>query len=213
MLLKKTKKLEVQIDEFLDKVLNGGLYLKQGLKYYLKDQKDLFEDTLNKIDVTENDADTLRRTIETKLYRHTLIPEQRGDVLGLLESTDKVLNVCKEILFQFSVENPSIPAVLEDKFMDLADTSISAVECMISAVRAYFTEIQIVRDYVNKTIFFEKESDKLADRLKREIFENEECELSRKMHIRTFAVNIEKIADAAEDVCDRLSIAVIKRYG
>ena len=102
MLLKKTKKLEVQIDEFLDKVLNGGLYLRQGLKYYLSGQKELFEDTLNKIDVTENDADTLRRTIETKLYRHTLIPEQRGDVLGLLESTDKVLNFCKEILFQFS---------------------------------------------------------------------------------------------------------------
>ena len=213
MLLKKTKKLEVQIDEFLDKVLNGGLYLKQGLKYYLRGQKELFEDTLNKIDITENDADTLRRTIETKLYRHTLIPEQRGDVLGLLESTDKVLNFCKEILFQFSVENPNIPHELEDKFLDLADTSISSVECMISAVRSYFTEIQIVRDYVNKTIFFEKESDKLADKLKREIFENKECELSRKMHIRTFALNIEKIADAAEDVCDRLSIAVIKRYG
>lgn len=213
MLLKKTKKLEVQIDEFLDKVLNGGLYLKQGLKYYLKKDKELFEESLNKIDTIENDADNLRRTIETKLYRHTLIPEQRGDVLGLLESTDKVLNFCKEILFQFSVENPDIPEELEERFLDLAETSVSAVECMISAVRSYFTEIQIVRDYINKTIFFEKESDKLADKLKRDIFENPKCELSRKMHIRTFALNIEKIADAAEDVCDRLSIAVIKRYG
>lgn len=213
MLLKKTKKLEVQIDEFLDKILNGGLYLKQGLKYYLKKDKELFEESLNKIDTIENDADNLRRTIETKLYRHTLIPEQRGDVLGLLESTDKVLNFCKEILFQFSVENPDIPEALEGRFLDLSETSVSAVECMISAVRAYFTEIQIVRDYINKTIFFEKESDKLADKLKRDIFENPDCELSRKMHIRTFAVNIEKIADAAEDVCDRLSIAVIKRYG
>jgi len=213
MLLKKTKKLEVQIDEFLDKVLNGGLYLKQGIKYYLKNDSELFSETRNNIDVTENDADTLRRTIETKLYSHTLIPEQRGDVLGLLESVDKVLNGCKEILFQFSVENPEIPHDLEDRFLDLADTSISAVECMISAVRAYFTEIQIVRDYINKTIFFEKESDKLADKLKRDIFEKTDIELSCKMHIRTFAVNIEKIADAAEDVCDRLSIAVIKRYG
>ncbi len=213
MLLKKTKKLEVQIDEFLDKVLNGGLYLKQGLKYYLKKDKELFQESLNKIDTIENDADNLRRTIETKLYMHTLIPEQRGDVLGLLESADKVLNFCKEILFQLSVENPDIPEVLEERFLDLADTSVSAVECMISAVRSYFTEIQIVRDYINKTIFFEKESDKLADKLKRDIFENPDFELSRKMHIRTFALNIEKIADAAEDVCDRLSIAVIKRYG
>ena len=210
---KKTKKLEVQIDEFLDKVLNGGLLLKQGIKYYLKKEKELFEETKDKIDITENDADTLRRTIETKLYSHTLIPEQRGDVLGLLESTDKVLNGCKEILFQFWVENPDIPPEFESRFMDLADTAISSVECLISAVRAYFVEMQIVRDYINKTIFFEKESDKLVDKLKRDIFADPGIELSRKMHIRTFAVNIEKIADDAEDVCDRLSIAVIKRYG
>ena len=60
-------------DEFLDKVLNGGLYLKQGIKYYLKKESELFIETQNNIDTTENDADTLRRTIETKLYSHTLI--------------------------------------------------------------------------------------------------------------------------------------------
>jgi uncharacterized protein Yka (UPF0111/DUF47 family) len=33
------------------------------------------------------------------------------------------------------------------------------------------------------------------------------------MHISSFVNDIENIADFAEDVCDRLSIAVIKRYG
>jgi uncharacterized protein len=213
MLLKKTKKLEVQIDEFLDKVLNGGLFLKQGIKYYLNNIPDQFEDSLKNIDKTENDADTLRRTIETKLYMHTLIPEQRGDVLGLLESTDKVLNSCKEVLFQFAVEKPDIPEEYKKDYQDLSDTTISAVECMISAVRAYFSEFQMVRDNINKTLFFEKESDKLADRLKRAIFANDKLDLSGKMHIRYFVYHIDRIADSAEDVCDRLSIAVIKRYG
>ncbi|MCE1164198.1 MAG: DUF47 family protein [Bacteroidetes bacterium] len=213
MLLKKTKKLEIQIDEFLDKVLNGGLVLKQGIKYYLNNQTEHFEESLKDIDKTENDADTLRRTIETKLYMHTLIPEQRGDVLGLLESTDKVLNSCKEVLFQFSVEKPAIPEEFSKEYIDLADTSVSAVECMIAAVRSYFSEFQMVRDNINKTLFFEKESDKLADKLKRDIFENKNLDLSGKMHIRYFVYHVDEIADAAEDVCDRLSIAVIKRYG
>lgn len=213
MLLKKTKKLEIQIDEFLDKVLNGGLVLKQGIKYYLNNQTEHFEESLKDIDKTENDADTLRRTIETKLYMHTLIPEQRGDVLGLLESTDKVLNSCKEVLFQFSVEKPAIPEEFTGEYIDLADTSVSAVECMIAAVRSYFSEFQMVRDNINKTLFFEKESDKLADKLKRDIFGNKNLDLSSKMHIRYFVYHIDEIADAAEDVCDRLSIAVIKRYG
>lgn len=213
MLLKKTKKLEVQIDEFLDKVLNGGLVLKQGIKYYLNNQNEHFEESLRDIDKTENDADTLRRTIETKLYMHTLIPEQRGDVLGLLESTDKVLNSCKEVLFQFSVEKPQISEDLKSDYIDLADTSVSSVECMIGAVRSYFSEFRMVRDNINKALFFEKESDKLADKLKRDIFAKENLDLSVKMHVRYFVYHIDKIADAAEDVCDRLSIAVIKRYG
>jgi hypothetical protein len=213
MLNKKKKKLELQIDEFLDKVLNGGLLFKQGVRYYLNRIPDMFEKTLEEIDSVENQADALRRLVETQLYMHTLIPEHRGDVLGLLESSDKVLNFAKGTLFQFSVETPYIAEQYVQTFSELTDVSVSAVEAMVSAVRSYFSEMHSVRDYINKTIFFEKESDKFADRLKRTIFQDGELDLARKIHMRYFAHNIEGIADAAEDVCDRLSIAVIKRYG
>lgn len=213
VLSNKTKKLEIQIDEFLDKVLNGALVFKQGVKYYLMKQNDLFQERLEEIATLENDADTLRRTIETKLYMHTLIPEHRGDVLGLLESSDKVLNITQETLYQFDVESPEILPELEQLFLELTDVSISAVESMVSAIRSYFRDVNLVRDYINKTIFFEKESDKLSDKIKRMIFGNESIELARKIHMRYYAYHIENIADAAEDVCDRLAIAVIKRYG
>lgn len=213
MLLKKTKNAEEQIDEFLGKILDGSLFLKQGISYYLNEQNELFKAHLASIDKTENDADNLRRAIEIQLYKHTLMPEQRGDVLGLLESADKVLNLCKEVLFQFSIEEPTIPRKYDKDILGLVDNSISAVECMISAVRTYFTETKLVRDFINKTIFFEKQSDNIADKLKRDIFSNNELDLSSKMHIRYFVYHIDRIADAAEDVCDRLSIAVIKRYG
>jgi uncharacterized protein len=211
--VKQTKKLEIQLDEFLDKVLNGALVFKQGVKYYLTKQTDLFCDRLKEIDIMENAADTLRRTIETKLYMHTLIPEHRGDVLGLLESSDKVLNKTQETLFQFDVEKPEIIPELEPLFIELTDVSISAVESMVSAIRSYFKDVNLVRDFVNKTIFFEKESDKVSDKIKRMIFDNKELDLARKIHIRYFTYHIESIADVAEDVCDRLAIAVIKRYG
>jgi uncharacterized protein len=210
--LKKTKKIELQIDEYLDKVLNGALVLKQGIKYYLNNQIELFKERLAELDTLENDADSLRRTIETKLYMHTLIPEHRGDVLGLLESSDKVLNITKETLFQFDVEIPIILNEFVPLFNELTDVTISAVESMVSAVRSYFLNIQLVRDHINKTIFFEKESDKIADKIKRMIFADPDLDLSQKMHIRYFAHHIEIIADAAEDVTDRLAIAVIKRY-
>jgi uncharacterized protein Yka (UPF0111/DUF47 family) len=56
----------------------------------------------------------------------------------------------------------------------------------------------------------ESESDKIAQKIKHVVFRTD-IQLSQKMHMRYFALHIELIADEAEDVCDRLSIAAIKR--
>jgi hypothetical protein len=210
--LKKTKKLELQIDEFLDFIINGALIFKQAVKFYLNGEIDQFEERLKEIDKTESDADTLRRTIEEKLYVKTLIPENRGDVLGLLESTDKVMNLIAETLAQFSVEIPKISADVQNLFFELTEATISSVEYLVTALRSYFTNITLVRDNIQKVIFYEKESDKIADKIKRTVFQSSNLELAEKIHMRYFVYHIERIADEAEDVCDRLSIAVIKRY-
>ncbi len=210
LLLRKTRNLENQIDEYLDQVVRGALFFKGGLRCYVKGDDEQFATHLREIDATESTADGLRRSIETKLYLDTLIPEYRGDVLGLLESSDRVLNRSAETLTQFGVERPDILEDLKPMFLDLTDASMSAVESMVSAVRAYFREPDQVRDYITKAMFYEKESDTLGDRIKRTVFQKD-IDLSRKVHMRYFAHHIENIADEAEDVCDRLAIATIKR--
>ncbi len=169
-----------------------------------------FQKRLDDINKTESDGDNLRRDIETKLYTETLIPESRGDVLGLLESCDRVLNITAETLNQFYVEQPFILEELKPKYIELANISIASLEEMVSAVRAYFINVVDVKDHVNKVQLYETESDKIAMKIKYEVFRSD-LDLCKKMHMRYFALHIENIADEAEDVCDRLSIAVIKR--
>ena len=86
----KTRELEGQIDEFFDKVGDGALSFKLGIGYYLDGDTAAFEDKLKQVNEIESRGDTLRRQIERKLYVQTLIPESRGDVLGLLENLDGV---------------------------------------------------------------------------------------------------------------------------
>lgn len=210
MFLKKTKKLEIQIDEYLDLVIKGGLIFKLGLKFYLDNQMEEFDNHLKDLRKIEDRADDLRRNIEVKLYSRTLIPEARGDVLGLLESCDKVLNITAETLLEFSVEIPQLLPELKNDFMDLAESSIACLENTVSGIRSYFKNIDAVRDYVIKVQFYKKETDKIAERIKRAVFRTDN-ELSFKIHTRYFAFHIERIAEEAEDVCDRLSIAIIKR--
>ncbi|GAB4379743.1 MAG: hypothetical protein Kow0042_29430 [Calditrichia bacterium] len=210
IVLKKTEELIQRINEYLDKVVKGGLLFKQGLKYYFENRLDDFENRLEELNWQESSADTLRRNIESELYIHTLIPESRGDVLGIIESTDKVLNHTAKTLLQFSIEMPRIPQDLHPYFLDLAEQTVAAVDSMVMAIQAYFHDKTVVRDYISKVSFFEKECDKIAEKIMRTIF-RKEMELSHKMHIRNYAHHIDRIADEAEDVCDRLSIAAIKR--
>lgn len=210
LLLRKTKELEGEIDHYLDLVIKGGLFFKQGVKFYLNGVKDEFEDRLVELDRTESEADILRRTIENKLYAQTLIPEARGDVLGLLESTDHVLNLAQETLHHFAVESPELLPDLAQSFLDLTEATVMAMDNLVLAIRSYFRDISHVRDHINKVLFYEKESDKLGKKLKQEIF-GRDIDLSRKIHLRYFIDRLERIADLAEDVCDRLAIAAIKR--
>ncbi|MEN8192481.1 MAG: DUF47 family protein [Bacteroidota bacterium] len=211
VLLKKTKGLETQIENYLDLVVKGGFLFKQGIKYYLEEQNEEFEKRLESISRTESDADNFRREIQTRLYSETLIPESRGDVLGLLEASDKVLNITAETLQQFSIEIPYILPEVKKYYLELTEASIQALEEMVAAVRAYFTDINRVREHINKVQLNESESDKIAAKLKRTVFRTD-IHLSQKAHMRYFALHIESIADEAEDVCDRLAIAAIKRF-
>ncbi len=211
-LFTKHKQIEGEIDEFLDMIIEGGLLFKKGVHFYLYDRKEEFEDRLNELRSLEKKADSLRRNVETKLYLRTLIPEFRGDVLGLMEHADAVLNIITDTLLEFSVEIPETLEDLNELHYDLAENAILASENMVKAIRAYFRDLSAVRDNIKQVQFAREETNRIAEKYKRDLFQRTNLRLSHKMHLRYFAHNIEQIADEAEDVCDRLAIAAIKRY-
>jgi uncharacterized protein len=210
ILFKASKQLEYEIDEFLDAISEGVIVFKQGVKYYLADKKEPFLEQIKTIDELEFKADNLRHKIENELYTHSLIPEHRGDVLGLLETLDDVIDKAKETLSQFDVESPNIPPDLAEMYIELAETVVESCESMTKASRAFFKDVKTVKDHLHKVYFYEKEADKLADKLKRKIF-SLDIHLSHKMHLRYFATHIDGIADRTEDVAQRLGIYTIKR--
>jgi len=210
ILFKPTKELESQIDSFLDAVSQGAMVFKHGIKNYLEDDKENFNDRLTIIGKLESNADNLRRLIENRLYTKTLIPEHRGDVLGLLESTDNVIDTMKETLNQFDIECPFIPEELVKEFLELADMSMQSAESLVNAARAFFKDVNAVKDHLHKVYYYEKEADRIGNRIKRHAFQLD-IDLSMKFHLRYFALHIQEVSDKAESVADRLSIYTIKR--
>ena len=206
----KTKELEAQIDAYCDKVDEGAMSFRLGLKSYLDGDMAAFEDKLRHVNDLESRGDTLRRDIERKLYAQTLIPESRGDVLGLLENMDRILNNCEGPMWQFAIEKPEIPTEFRADFGNLVDAAVQSVDALVSASRAFFRGSEMVTDHMHKVMFYEKEADKISTRLKMAIFDSE-LDLARKAQLRNFVEHIDDIADTAEDVADRLAISAIKR--
>jgi predicted phosphate transport protein (TIGR00153 family) len=210
-LFRRTKALENEIDAFLDKLSQAGLSFRRAVQIYLAEGATAeFEEKLGDVNTLESSADKLRRGIETQLYAQTLIPESRGDVLGLLENLDSVLNLFEGALWGFSIETPDIPEEFRNDFAVLADQAVNGVECIVLASRAFFRNIEAVADHMHKVMFYEKEADKVSTKLKRAIFASD-LPLARKAHLRNFVEHIDNVADRAEDVADRLAIYTIKR--
>jgi len=170
ILFNKTKALEKKIDDYLDLVIKGAFLFRLGVKYYMNGELDELENRINSINECESDADKLRRDIESNLYTETLIPESRGDVLGLLEACDRVLNMTAESLNQFYTELPYFLPEVKEHYISLSEVTMGAVDEMVSAVRAYFKDVTNIRDYIRKVQLSESESDKIARKIKHTVF-------------------------------------------
>ena len=206
-----TRALENQIDEFLDKVTEAGLVFEKAVAIYLAEGANgAYDSFLDQEQEIESREDALRRSIESELFARTLIPDLRADVMTLLEDTDGIVNMFEANLFRISIQQPEIPAEFHPGFRDLVETVIKCVESAVLAARAFFRDMNSVRDHAARTIFLESEADKLSTRLQRSVFSSD-LPLERKIHLRYFIERIDDIANEAEDLADSLQIYTIKR--
>jgi predicted phosphate transport protein (TIGR00153 family) len=209
--LKKRFGIGRKMDDFLDQVSEAGMLFRHGVDAYLKGNRPSFAKKIEDIADVEHVGDALRRDLEEQLYTQTLIPDSRGDVLELLENMDGLLDRFKGALWRFEIEQPDIYPELHDDIRELAACVVESVEAMVRSTRAFFKDISTVADHLHKVSHWESQSDKVSTRIQSRVFREEERDLSYRMQLRDFIRHVDKIADRAEDVADKLRIYVIKR--
>jgi uncharacterized protein len=212
MFFNRAKTIENSIDRYFDNILRSSLIFEQAMNEYFGNKLDEFELRTKEIQKLESDTDDLRREIKYTLYKQLLIPDARGDVLGLLETIDNVIDTSEKVIVRFSIEKPIVWPELKDDFIELTLASTRCVSELISASRAFFKDISNVADFLTKVHFWEHEADKIEERIMRKTFEGDFIDKhSLKVHVRYFAERISLIADEAEAVAERLDIYTIKR--
>lgn len=212
LLFRNTNQLISELDRFISVVDDSVIVFKEGVLNYLNNDFEQFQSNLQLITTLEDRADDIKRSIETGLYKNSLIPEYRGDVLNLIDKIDDLADTSKENLYQFDVEVPKIPMEMKDDFIQLTEASLLSVKEVLPAVSGFFHQSEGVKEKINKVFFYENEVDKIAYRLKRKLFKDiKMLKFSEKIHLRYFALHIQQISDIAKKVADIVNILIMKR--
>jgi len=213
LFFQKARAIEADIDKFLDNILTVAMIFEQGIKDYYNGKFDQFEDRGTEVRRLERESDELRRRIKYTLYKELLIPDARGDVLGLIENLDNVIDRAHHVMLQFSIEKPIIREIFKEDFFELAETASKCTQELVAASRAFFRDINHVANYLTKVHHWEHEADIIEERIKRKAFADDTPidKFSLRVHIRYFAERISQLADDAESVAERLEVYTIKR--
>ena len=207
---KKNKFLEM-IEGYLRKVTECMELAKKALLLYIdKGYCEKFDELVTKTHMAESCSDDLRREIEILLYEKALMPESRGDILGLLETVDKVPNKAESVTFQMQTEVLRIPDEFKPELRKIINMNFDIFADVKRAIRAVFNDIGEVRRITNEIDKKESGSDSMERDLIKKLFSSN-INIGEKILLKELIIEIGSISDRAENVADRLNIMAVKR--
>ena len=210
MLRNHQKELIDSINTFLDNILKINVLFKTLLENYFNKKFQEVDKITNEISDLESQCDKIRREVERKIYQETLIPDLRGDVLGMLENLDKIPGQIQANAHSFNTEKPNVDEELNSNFLKLCDYASECIALLIEGSRNFFIDKKVTIEKCLQVSKVESRADKVSTELKNIIFSNNENGLATKVHLRYFVEIMDEVANLSEDVADRLIISSSK---
>lgn len=209
---KKERQVEVAIESYLqetERCLMGFTEAFEG--YFDEGLGGRFEELVEKTHRFEGAADDQRRELETAMYGKALIPESRGDILGLLESLDLVPNKCESVLYQVSTQRMVVPEEFVEDLKNLIRVNVESGQVLCCTVRDLFSHANAVATGAGYVSEIEGRSDIIERTLIKAVFDSN-LDTAEKILLKELVLEIGSISDRAENAADRLRIIAAKRH-
>lgn len=201
------KKIETYM-EAVDECVE--IFLKAIRIYVLEGRTVQFETLVDECHRTESNADDIRREIEMTLYGKALLPESRGDILGMLETFDRVPNAAETALFMISTQRIDMPPEFAADILRLAETNVETYGFARKSFDALLTNPKQTLYVVKEVEDSESRSDREERSLVGRIFDSD-YSFGRKLLLKELVFQVGNIADRCENTADRIGIVAIKR--
>ncbi len=205
------KQIQKGVEEYLQQTEHCLESFRQAMEvYFAEGLSDRFEQLAEKTHNYEHAADDQRRQIEESMYGRALIPESRGDILGMLEALDLVPNKCESVLYQIWTQKTVVPGAFAEQTRQLVQVNVDSFGALCQTVRDLFGQVKRVAVGAKRVTEKENQSDQIERQLIRAIFDSDSKDF-QKILLKELVLEIGAISDRAENAADRLRIVSIKR--
>lgn len=209
--LRKQKSIEKEVLDYLYTWKKCLEYFKGGMEVYLAEGiGEKFNYYVQEVHKTEERADELRRKVEWDMYSKALIPESRGDILGFLETMDKIPNKAESLLNQIKLQKLEFPKELNQNLERIVALSCEAIQLVYEAATKLLSKNDDIHKLADKIDAKESECDHAEQDTIEKIF-SMDIEKADKILLKEFIIEMGNLTDRAEDVSDRLTILSVKR--
>ena len=209
--LRKQKSIEKDVFDYLYTWKKCLEYFKGGMEVYLAEGiGEKFNYYVQEVYKTEERADELRRKVEWEMYSKALIPESRGDILGFLETMDKIPNKAESLLNQIKLQKLEFPKELNQNLERIVALSWEAIQLVYEAATKLLSRNGDIHKLADEIDAKETECDHAEQDTIEKIF-SMDIEKADKILLKEFIIEMGNLTDRAEDVSDRLTILSVKR--
>jgi predicted phosphate transport protein (TIGR00153 family) len=214
LFMRRERKVQKLVGRYMDVWLGCIRAFRDAWEIYLSEG--ITEEYLYRVDAThkeESRADDMRRQIEHELYSKALIPESRGDILGTLETVDRLLTEAEWTLYEIQLQEIKLPQAIKANVTKTVDLTCSCCEMVNKVVRLVFVsggkrqDVEALTDEIDD---LESEVDHLERALIRGIWKLP-IDTGEKLMLKGLVRRLTKVSDEAEHVADRLTIISVKR--
>jgi predicted phosphate transport protein (TIGR00153 family) len=159
----------------------------------------------------EHEADVVRRDILAKLSEGAFLPFIREDYIGIVELLDKVANRAKTVTQTMVIEAPRIPAEMHADIRVLTSRAVGALEPLIQLVEEPLLDKPKSMALIEEISKREQAADSAEFKLLKHLFQEVGIPLAEKIIIGKLIKLISDIADAIENVGDRIRVLISKQ--
>jgi predicted phosphate transport protein (TIGR00153 family) len=146
------------------------------------------------LDRLESEADDAKEAILDQLAVGTMYPMGRADLARLVGSMDSIANLAAGAADRISMRRFTLPPVINEQMVKLAQADLDAVKVLRDAVVAVGTDLRLAMELAKRVDKIESRADDIFAELYRAMFEID-TDYKTFHQLKSIVERLEKVAD------------------